>query len=123
MRETLQRTRQEHDQLVEKSDEVIENKGSCVAKAMGILLGAAAVAVLAEPFVDTIHNFSNAIRIPSFFVSFIAIPLSTKSNEAISVIFTACRKKQRSASLAFSEVRAVVASPYKNIERDSAPPL
>ncbi|TVU17076.1 hypothetical protein EJB05_33088, partial [Eragrostis curvula] len=99
------RSRQEHDLLVDRSDEVIENKGWYTTKAvLLLLLGAAVAAAFADPLVDTIHNFSNATHIPSFFISFIALPLATKSSEAISVIFTACRRKKKTADLAFSEV-------------------
>ncbi|TVU06749.1 hypothetical protein EJB05_47561, partial [Eragrostis curvula] len=99
------RSRQEHDLLVDRSDEVIENKGWYTTKAvLLLLLGAAVAAAFADPLVDTIHNFSNATRIPSFFISFVALPLATKSSEAISVIFTACRRKKKTADLAFSEV-------------------
>nr|GEY98072.1 sodium/calcium exchanger NCL-like [Tanacetum cinerariifolium] len=42
--------------------------------------------------------------IPSFFISFIVLPLATNSSESVSAIIFASRKKQRSASLTFSEL-------------------
>jgi Ca2+/H+ antiporter len=103
-----ERTRQEHDQLIDRSDEAVEsveNPGWCIAKAVGfLLLGAAIAAAFADPLVDTVHNFSNATHIPSFFISFIALPLATNSSEAVSAIIFASRKKQRTCSLTFSEV-------------------
>uniref|UniRef100_A0A453EEQ5 EF-hand domain-containing protein n=1 Tax=Aegilops tauschii subsp. strangulata TaxID=200361 RepID=A0A453EEQ5_AEGTS len=102
------RTREDHDQLVDRSDEAVEsveNPGWCIAKAVGyLLLGATICAAFADPLVDAVHNFSNATHIPSFFVSFIGLPLATNSSEAVSAIIFASRKKQRTCSLTFSEV-------------------
>ncbi|XP_062220515.1 sodium/calcium exchanger NCL1 [Phragmites australis] len=102
------RTRQEHDQLVDQSDEAVEsveNPGWCITKAVGLLLlGTAIAAAFADPLVDAVHNFSNATHIPPFFISFIALPLATNSSEAVSAIIFASRKKQRTSSLTFSEV-------------------
>ncbi|KAG0535967.1 hypothetical protein BDA96_03G023400 [Sorghum bicolor] len=103
-----ERTRQEHDQLIDRSDEAVEsveNPGWCITKAVALLLlGAAIAAAFADPLVDAVHNFSNATHIPSFFISFIALPLATNSSEAVSAIIFASRKKQRTCSLTFSEV-------------------
>ncbi|XP_062189983.1 sodium/calcium exchanger NCL1-like [Phragmites australis] len=102
------RTREEHDQLIDRSDEAVEsveNPGWCIANAVGLLLlGTAIAAAFADPLVDAVHNFSNATHIPSFFISFIALPLATNSSEAVSAIIFASRKKQRTSSLTFSEV-------------------
>ncbi|KAF0924819.1 hypothetical protein E2562_014924 [Oryza meyeriana var. granulata] len=102
------RTRQEHDLLVDRSDETVEsveNPGWCITKAVGLLLlGSAIAAAFADPLVDAVHNFSNATHIPSFFISFISLPLATNSSEAVSAIIFASRKKLRTSSLTFSEV-------------------
>ncbi|GJN06417.1 hypothetical protein PR202_ga24146 [Eleusine coracana subsp. coracana] len=102
------RTRHEHNQLVDQADEAVEsveNPGWCITKAVGLLLlGAAIAAAFADPLVDAVHNFSDATHIPSFFISFIALPLATNSSEAVSAIIFASRKKQRTCSLTFSEV-------------------
>jgi hypothetical protein len=106
---TVQRTRQEHSELAGQADEAVEsveNPGWCIAKAVGfLLLGAAIAAAFADPLVDAVHNFSDATHIPSFFISFIALPLATNSSEAVSAIIFTSRKKQRTCSLTFSEVR------------------
>ncbi|KAI7754655.1 hypothetical protein M8C21_030934 [Ambrosia artemisiifolia] len=69
-----------------------------------LLLGTLIAAVFADPLVDAVDGFSTATSIPSFFISFIALPLATNSSESVSAIIFASRKKQRSASLTFSEL-------------------
>ena len=104
----MQRTRDEHNLLLGKDDndgEAIENPTWTSFKAiLLLLLGTAMAAAFADPLVDAVHNFSNATSIPSFFISFIAMPLATNSSEAVSAIIFASRKKQRTLSLTFSEV-------------------
>uniref|UniRef100_A0A804MS78 EF-hand domain-containing protein n=1 Tax=Zea mays TaxID=4577 RepID=A0A804MS78_MAIZE len=79
-----ERTRQEHDELVNRSDEPVEsveNPRWCIAKAVALLLlGSAAVAAFADLLVDTV----------------------------VSAIIFASRKKQRTCSLTFSEVYGCV---------------
>ncbi|GJN19446.1 hypothetical protein PR202_gb06725 [Eleusine coracana subsp. coracana] len=103
-----QRTRDEHSVLLDKDDddgEAIENPTwTCVKAVLLLLLGTGMAAAFADPLVDTVHNFSNATNIPSFFISFIAMPLATNSSEAVSAIIFASRKKQRTLSLTFSEI-------------------
>ncbi|KAK6134532.1 hypothetical protein DH2020_031702 [Rehmannia glutinosa] len=81
-------TKREHDLLGDQSDEVVE--------------------AFADPLVDAVDNFSAATKIPTFFISFIALPLATNSSEAVSAIIFATRKKLRSASLTFSELYGAV---------------
>lgn len=104
----LQQTRREHHFLGDQSDEsveAVENPRSTAIKAVLLLvLGTVIAAVFADPLVDAVNNFSSATSIPSFFISFIALPLATNSSEAVSAIIFASRKKLRSASLTFSEV-------------------
>ncbi|CAM0945988.1 unnamed protein product [Alopecurus aequalis] len=101
-------TRDEHNALLDKDEEdgeSIENPTWTCSKAVALLLlGAAMAAAFADPLVDAVHNFSSATGIPSFFISFIAMPLATNSSEAVSAIIFASRKKQRTLSLTFSEV-------------------
>ncbi|XP_058100674.1 sodium/calcium exchanger NCL1-like [Magnolia sinica] len=101
-------TKEEHDMLIDRSDEVVEgidNPYWIYAKAISLLLlGAVIAAAFADPLVDAVTNFSNATSIPTFFISFIAMPLATNSSEAVSAIIFACRKKQRTTSLTFSEI-------------------
>jgi Ca2+/Na+ antiporter len=106
------RTRREHDLLGEQSDEIVEgveNPGWTSVKAvLLLLLGTAIAAAFADPLVDAVDNFSSATKIPTFFISFIALPLATNSSEAVSAIIFASRKKLRSASLTFSELYGAV---------------
>ncbi|KAJ3693887.1 hypothetical protein LUZ60_009367 [Juncus effusus] len=94
--------------LAEGSDEVVEsveNPGMMITKAVLLLiLGTAMAAVFADPLVDAVDNFSVATSIPSFFISFVALPLATNSSEAVSALIFASRKKQRTSSLTFSEI-------------------
>lgn len=105
----LQRTKQEHDLLGagDQSDEASEerkNRRWAFLRAVGMLLvGTLIAAAVAEPLVDVVDNFSDATSIPSFFISFIVLPLFT-SSEGVSAITFASRKKIRTASLTFSQV-------------------
>uniref|UniRef100_A0A0D9VE91 EF-hand domain-containing protein n=1 Tax=Leersia perrieri TaxID=77586 RepID=A0A0D9VE91_9ORYZ len=104
-----ERTRDEQS-LLPDNDEEEEGEAdgnptwTCIKAILLLLLGTAMAAAFADPLVDAVHNFSNATHIPSFFISFIAMPLATNSSEAVSAIIFASRKKQRTLSLTFSEV-------------------
>ncbi|MQM20107.1 hypothetical protein Taro_053121 [Colocasia esculenta] len=107
------KTQEEHDMLLDKSDEAeehdVNNLTLTTVKAVLLLLLGTIIAVLfADPLVDTVHNFSNATSIPSFFISFIAMPFATNASEAVSAIIFASRKKQRTSSLTFSEIYGAV---------------
>ncbi|KAG6517118.1 hypothetical protein ZIOFF_020498 [Zingiber officinale] len=108
MDEFHSKTREDHDTLIDQSDEVVEsvdNPGLIIFKAiLLLLLGTLLAAIFADPLVDAVDNFSLATSIPSFFISFIAMPLATNSSEAVSSIIFARRKKQRTSSLTFSEI-------------------
>ncbi|KAG6397844.1 hypothetical protein SASPL_139293 [Salvia splendens] len=93
----------------EEGEEGVENSPWTTVKAvLLLLLGTAIAAAFADPLVDSVQNFSNATKIPTFFISFIALPLATNSSEAVSAIIFASRKKLRSASLTFSELYGAV---------------
>lgn len=102
------KTRDEHNMLIDRSDEVVESidnpTWTCFVAVMLLLLGTVIAAIVADPLVDAVHNFSLATSIPSFFISFIAMPLATNSSEAVTAIIFARRKKQRTSSLTFSEI-------------------
>ena len=104
----LQQTKREHYFLGEQSDEIVEGvdnpRWTTIKAVLLLLLGTVIAAVFADPLVDAVDNFSSATSIPSFFISFIALPLATNSSEAVSAIIFPTRKKLRSASLTFSEV-------------------
>ncbi|TVU33245.1 hypothetical protein EJB05_25036, partial [Eragrostis curvula] len=77
----------EQSELPDNDDEggeAAENSTWTWVKAILLLvLGTGMAAAFADPLVDTVHNFSSATNIPSFFISFIAMPLATNSSEAI----------------------------------------
>ncbi|XP_030550188.1 sodium/calcium exchanger NCL-like [Rhodamnia argentea] len=107
-------SRQEHAKLKagDQTDEVsepVENTKLITLKAVLLLvLGTIVAGAFADPLVDAVDNFSDASGIPTFFISFIALPLATNSSEAVSAIIFASRKKQRTASLTFSELYGAV---------------
>ncbi|KAG5546163.1 hypothetical protein RHGRI_018365 [Rhododendron griersonianum] len=102
-----EQTKREHYLLGDQSDEVVEGvenlKKITIKAVLLLLLGTLIAAAFADPLVDAVDNFSDATSIPTFFISFIGLPLAT-SSEAVSAIIFASKKKQRSASLTFSEV-------------------
>ncbi|OMO74858.1 Calcium-binding EF-hand [Corchorus capsularis] len=109
-----QQTKREHDLLgsEEQSDEVVEGvenpKKITIKAVLMLLLGTIIAAAFADPLVDAVDNFSDATSIPSFFISFIALPLATNSSEAVSAIIFASRKNKRTSSLTFSELYGAV---------------
>ncbi|KAL3508730.1 hypothetical protein ACH5RR_028131 [Cinchona calisaya] len=107
-----EQTRREHHFLGEQNDEVVDGvdnpRWTSFKAVLLLLLGTVIAAVFADPLVDAVDNFSSATSIPSFFISFIALPLATNSSEAVSAIIFASRKNLRSASLTFSELYGAV---------------
>ncbi|KAH7859984.1 hypothetical protein Vadar_007910 [Vaccinium darrowii] len=106
-----QQTKREHDLLGDQSDEEVEGvqdrKKTTVKAVLLLLLGTSIAAAFADPLVDAVDNFSDATGIPTFFISFIVLPLAT-SSEAVSAIIFAGRKKRRTASLTFSLIYGAV---------------
>ncbi|PIN16031.1 hypothetical protein CDL12_11327 [Handroanthus impetiginosus] len=104
-------TRREHFLWGEESDEKVEGienpRWTSFKAVLLLLLGTVIAAAFADPLVDAVDNFSAATSIPTFFISFIVLPLAT-SNEAVSAIIFASRKKLRSASLTFSMLYGAV---------------
>ncbi|XP_074319301.1 sodium/calcium exchanger NCL-like [Silene latifolia] len=102
----------EHLLLGDSNDEggeEVENPRKTTIKAiLFLILGTIIAAAFADPLVDAVDNFSTATKIPSFFISFIFLPLATNSSEAVSAIIFASRKKRKSASLTFSEIYGAV---------------
>ncbi|KAI3695242.1 hypothetical protein L1987_78234 [Smallanthus sonchifolius] len=108
--EYYEETKREHDLLGDDGAEddeeegVDDPRGRTIKAVLYLLLGTFIAAAFADPLVDVVGSFSTATSIPSFFISFIFLPLATNSSEAVSAIIFATRKKQRSASLTFSEL-------------------
>ncbi|XVF18740.1 hypothetical protein REPUB_Repub11eG0049100 [Reevesia pubescens] len=102
-----QRTWEETDKLVDEegSNGVVDaSKWACIKAIMYMVLGIIILAVLAEPLIYSVQSFSKAANIPSFFVSFILVPLTTNARAATSAINAAWLKKPRTTSLTFSEI-------------------
>ncbi|XP_057816210.2 sodium/calcium exchanger NCL2 isoform X2 [Cryptomeria japonica] len=107
----LERTaRDELDNLIpEDTKDDNDNPYQFYLKAVSLMLGGAVIAgIFADPFVDAVDNFSDATSIPSFFISFIAMPLATNSSEGVSALIFASRKKTQTASLTYSEIYGAV---------------
>jgi len=92
----------------DQSDEVVEgvegSKWTSIKAVLLLILGTLIAAAFADPLVDAVDDFSDASGIPTFFISFIALPLATNSSEAVTAIIFASRDKRTTASLTFSEL-------------------
>ncbi|MCO5584460.1 hypothetical protein L7F22_038388 [Adiantum nelumboides] len=73
-----------------------------------LVTGAALAAVFSDPLIDSIQGFSNASRIPSFFVAFIVVPLASNASELFSCIVFAKKKRKRNISLTYSQIYGAV---------------
>ncbi|KAF7140596.1 hypothetical protein RHSIM_Rhsim06G0204300 [Rhododendron simsii] len=101
--ETYQKKWEETDLLVE--GKTVDRYLWAWMKAIMLLVaGIAILAVLAEPLIESVQSFSQSATLPSFFVSFILVPLATNARGAIAAITAARRKKPRTTSLTFSEI-------------------
>ncbi|XP_074342228.1 sodium/calcium exchanger NCL2-like [Apium graveolens] len=69
-----------------------------------VILGFMMLTYLASPLSRSTRQFSNAVGIPSFFISFVIIPVAMQARKAIAAIFPAAQKNKRTASLTFSEL-------------------
>jgi len=114
----MQKTKKAHALLGSKEPEEGESDGgvknprwTSFKASLMLLAGAVIAAAFADPLVDAVDNFSDATSIPTFFISFIALPLATNSSEAVSAIIFASRKKVTTASLTFSEVCFLLTNP------------
>lgn len=79
----MQQTKEEQSRFGDQIDEVVENVKNAnwhASKAVVmLLLGTIVAAVVADPLVDAVDNFSTATSIPSFFVSFVILPFVSSS--------------------------------------------
>lgn len=69
-----------------------------------VVVGITILSLLAEPLITSVQKFSEYAGIPSFFVSFILVPLATNFREATSAIKEASHKKRSNTSQTFYEV-------------------
>ncbi|XP_057460921.1 sodium/calcium exchanger NCL2-like isoform X1 [Actinidia eriantha] len=101
--EIYQKKWKETDLLVEERS-VDRSYWAWTKAIMLLVVGVAILGVLAEPLIDSVQNFSQSANIPSFFISFILVPLATNARGAISAITASSRKTPRTTSLTFSEI-------------------
>lgn len=99
----MQKKWEETDLLVEEKT-VDRSLWAWMKAIMLVVAGIAILAVLAEPLIESVQRFSQSATLPSFFISFILVPLATNARGAISAITAARKKKPRTTSLTFSEV-------------------
>ncbi|XP_052178502.1 sodium/calcium exchanger NCL1-like isoform X2 [Diospyros lotus] len=98
-----QRKWEETDSLVGDRSTVYRSPWAWMKAIMLLLVGISILGVLAEPLIQSVQNFSKSAKIPSFFISFVLVPLATNARAAISAITAASHKKLRTTSLTFSE--------------------
>ncbi|KAI3509800.1 hypothetical protein L1887_25323 [Cichorium endivia] len=75
---------------------------------ISLILGTLIAAAVAHPLVDAIYAFSTSTSISSYFIAFVILPWQMNGDEALVLIKFASGKKQRSASLTFSELYGIV---------------
>ena len=74
-------------------------------KAMSLLILGIPISIfLSRPLIEAVSRFSGAIHVPSFFISFVVIPVALSGRVALYAIFTSSRKNSKVASVTFSEV-------------------
>ncbi|XP_062153212.1 sodium/calcium exchanger NCL-like [Alnus glutinosa] len=103
-----QQTKEEENRLSDQNSEPVkgtENIAKWHASKAGLmlLLGTLIAAVIADPLVDAVDNFSTATSIPSFFVSFVILPFAS-SSEVVSTLIFARKKQSTMSSLMYSEI-------------------
>ena len=69
-----------------------------------LIIGTAVLTLLAQPVIDAVDEFSSAVNIPSFTISYVVIPVAMNYREAMGAIKSARLKTKQSISLTFSEV-------------------
>ncbi|KAH7284982.1 hypothetical protein KP509_33G005500 [Ceratopteris richardii] len=88
-----------------ESEKEPPSKRQIIQEAVLLLLGGTIIAgIFADPLVDSVDAFSKATGIPSFFISFVLLPLVSNCTEGISSIMSCARKRKRNISLAYSQV-------------------
>ncbi|KAI5661806.1 hypothetical protein M9H77_21129 [Catharanthus roseus] len=104
-------TRMERYLLGDEDDEEVEKienaRWNAFKSVVMLILGTALAFAFAHPFADTINTFSTKTVIPPFFIAFVVIPF-VRSSEGFGALIFAKRKKQRTASLTFSQIYAAV---------------
>ncbi|KAL2494759.1 sodium/calcium exchanger family protein/calcium-binding EF hand family protein [Forsythia ovata] len=69
-----------------------------------IVLGIVILTFLGGPLTTSILQLSYTMRVPSFSISFVIVPLAMNTRTVIEALFPAGKKSENSASLTFSEI-------------------
>lgn len=69
-----------------------------------LILGIGITILLANPLMETIQDFSTAASIPTFFTSYVLVPLAVNYGQALQAITSARVKSENAISLTLSEV-------------------
>jgi Ca2+/H+ antiporter len=107
LKSQLQKTTEEQQRLLAQKK---ESKGTdkawlnYIKAAFLLLLGTAISVLLAQPLMQTLQEFSSAVNIPSFLVSYVVIPLALNYRQTLRAITSARQKTEKAISLTFSEV-------------------
>ena len=90
----------------EETENGLRTKSQIIRKAVLLLImGTIITAVFADPLVDAVTAFSTSSQIPSFFISFVLLPLASSASDGISSLLFAARKNKRIMSLTYSQVK------------------
>lgn len=102
---TTERTRviEEFDKMLWK-EEIVYGKRDFFKSVLQVLLGIAMLTFLAGPLMQNVLQLSNAMKFPSFIISFVAVPLTMNARAALVALLPASRKRDETASLTFSEI-------------------
>ncbi|XP_073297492.1 sodium/calcium exchanger NCL2-like [Primulina huaijiensis] len=105
--ENYQKTWEQTDKLID--DKFVDKSPIAWMKAIFLLaLGIVMLGVLAEPLIHSVRDISKATNLPSFYVSFVLVPIATNARLAVSAIREARRKKLHTISLTLSEIYGTV---------------
>jgi Ca2+/Na+ antiporter len=97
--------RLEEEEQEEGGESTPLTKAQIIQKAvLFLIVGTVCAASFADPLVDSVNGFSTASRIPSFFISFVLLPLASSASDGISSLLFAARKSKRIMSLTYSQV-------------------
>ena len=103
----MQKTTEEEIRLLAQKK---ESKGTdrawlnYIKAAFLLILGTAITVLLAQPLMQTLQEFSTAVNIPSFLVSYVVIPLALNYRQTLRAITSSRQKTENAISLTFSEV-------------------
>ncbi|CAL5223152.1 g5620 [Coccomyxa viridis] len=91
-----------------KDKEAMSTKKLVTKSVLMLLAGTIVCAVISDPMVDAVSNFSKASKIPAFYVAFVVTPYASNASELVSSLIFAMRKHKKNISLTFSQVYGAV---------------